>query len=268
MELKELGKTGVKLPEIGLGAWQYKGGVEPLRKGISLGASLIDTAESYDTEGIVSEAIKGRQERVFIATKVSGAHLGHDDLLRAAENSLGRLGTHYIDLYQIHWSNSRIPITETMQAMEALVDMGKVRFIGVSNFSVAELQEAQAAMSKYNIVSNQVLYNLLDREIEDSLLPYCEQSNITVIAYTPLARGGLSSKSLFRRRHEMDVLQKIASEAGKSMAQVALNWCISKPNVIAIPKANRIEHVIENCAASGWRLSSEQMEALNAAFHR
>ncbi len=266
MELKQLGTTGVQLPEIGLGSWAYSGGVEPLQKGISLGAFLIDTAEIYGTEGIVGEAVKGQRDRVFIATKVSASHLRYDDVLRAAEDSLKRLGTDYIDFYQVHWPNRSVPIRETMRAMEDLVDMGRVKFIGVSNFSARDLQEAQESMVKYRVVSNQVLYSLVNREIEENLLPYCEKNDILVIAYSPLARGGLTTRPLLRRRRAMNVLQEIVKETGKTMAQVSLNWCISRPNVIAIPKSDRVDRVAENCQASGWRLSAEQVEALNEAF--
>ncbi|MFQ5851145.1 MAG: aldo/keto reductase [Candidatus Binatia bacterium] len=266
MELKELGTTGVKLPEVGLGTWAYQGGLEPLRKGLSLGAFLIDTAEMYGTEGVVGEAVMGQRDRVFIATKVSGNHLRYDEVLEAAENSLKRLGTQYIDLYQIHWPNPAVPLRETMRAMESLVEMGKVRFIGVSNFSVRALQEAQASMGKHRVVSNQVLYSLVNRETEDQLLPYCEENSISVIAYSPLARGQLTSRPLLRQRRAMGVLQKIAGETGKTMAQVALNWCISRPNVIAIPKSDKVERVVENCQASGWRLSPDQIRALNESF--
>jgi len=265
LELKELGKTGVKVSEIGLGTWRYSGGVEPLRRGISLGATFIDTAEMYNTEGVVGEAVRGRRDSVFIATKVLGSHLRYDDVIHTANNSLTRLGADCIDLYQIHWPNSRVPIGETMRAMEDLVDMGKVRFIGVSNFSTRELQEAQAAMKKHEIVSNQVLYNLADREIERDLLPYCQRNKVTVIAYTPLASGSLASRPRLRRKQGTAVLERIAQETGKTVAQVALNWCISRESVIAIPKSNRVERVVENCGASGWRLSSEQVEALDRA---
>ena len=266
MELTELGGTGVQVPEIGLGTWQYRGGVEPLHRGVDLGAFLIDTAEAYGTEGVVGEAVKGQRDRAFIATKVSGEHLRYDAVLRAAEGSLKRLGTDSIDLYQVHWPNPRVPIGETMRAMEELVEMGKVRFIGVSNFSVGELEEAQGALRKHRIVTNQVLYNLFDREIEGGLLPYCQHNRITVLAYSPLARGALTSRPLLRHRGAMEVLQTIALDTGKSTAQVALNWCLSRPRVIAIPKANGMERVEENCRASGWRLSTDQVEALDRAF--
>jgi diketogulonate reductase-like aldo/keto reductase len=283
MELKELGNTGVMVPEVGPGTARYTGGVEPLRRGIELGAFLIDTAEIYRTEDAVGQAVKGIRDRVFIATKVLGSHLRYDQVMRATESSLHLLGTDYIDLYQIHWPNPSVPIKETMRAMEALADSGQVRYIGVSNFSVKELEEARAAMTKYPIVSNQVLYNLKRREIEKDLLPYCQQSHITVIAYTPLAEGSLTARSpsqedqrrgplrraagrLLGREPERQGLEEVANEVDRTPAQVALNWCISRPNVIVIPKSNSLARIEENCGASGWRLSEDQLRQLDEAF--
>ena len=266
MEYKELGATGVKLPEIGLGTWNYRGGVEPLRKAIELGAYLIDTAELYGTEDVVGEAVDGRRQKVFIATKVSANHLRSDQVLRAAEQSLKRLRTDYIDLYQIHWPDLSVPIEETMGAMEKLVDAGKVRFIGVSNFYLKNLREAEASMKKHKIVSNQVKYSLVCRGIEEDMLSYCQNNRITVIAYSPLDKGALAAKSLFKRRAARAVLERVASETGKTTTQVALNWCISKPNVIAIPKTDKVERVTEDCGASGWRLSPRHLEILDRAF--
>lgn len=266
MESKELGKTGVKLPEIGLGTWQYSGGAAPITKAISLGACLIDTAEMYGTEGVVGEAIKGQREKVFIATKVSGNHLRYDEVLKAADESLRRLGTDYIDLYQIHWPDPSVPMKETMRAMETLVDAGKVKFIGVSNFYVKNLEEARACATKHEIVSNQVKYSLFQRGIEEDTLAYCQANRITIIAYSPLDKGALVSRPTLRNKAAISVLQKIALQTGKTLAQVALNWCVSKPNVIAIAKSDRVERVVENCQASGWRLSPRELEALNRAF--
>lgn len=266
MELKELGNTGVMIPEIGLGTWRYRGGVTPLKKGIELGACLIDTAEGYYTEDTVGEAVKGIRHQVFIATKVSGRHLGYDDVLRAAEGSLYQLGTDYIDLYQVHWPNSVFPIKETMRAMGALVDRGIARFIGVSNFDIDEMEEAQSFLNNYPIVSNQVRYSLNDRYIELDLLPYCEENRITVLAYTPLDDGSLAGRSRFLSRGKMKVLENISRETGKTTAQVALNWCTSRGNVIAIPKSDSVKRTIENCGASGWRLSNEQIMRLEGAF--
>ncbi|HEY2991088.1 MAG TPA: aldo/keto reductase [Candidatus Binatia bacterium] len=266
VEFKELAATGIKIPEIGLGTWDYRGGAEPLKKAIELGAFLIDTAEMYGTEEAVGAAIKGMRQKVFIATKVSGNHLRYDDVLRAAENSLKQLGTETIDLYQLHWPDPAVPLADTMGAMEILVDAGKVRFIGVSNFYLKNLQDAEACMTKHKIVSNQVKYSLLQRGIEEDMLPYCQKNRITVIAYSPLARGDLSAKPLLRNRRALGVLQQISAAAGKTMAQVALNWCISKPNVVAIPKTDKVERVVEACEASGWRLSPAQIAALERAF--
>jgi diketogulonate reductase-like aldo/keto reductase len=249
-----------------MGVWKYRGGTEPLRRGIELGACLIDTAEIYGTEDVVGQAIHVRRDQVFVATKVSGGHLRHADVLRAAENSLRRLNTDYIDLYQIHWPNAQVPIRETMRAMEALVATGQVKYIGVSNFSTAQLREAQASMQHYPIVSNQVLYSLNRREIERDLLPYCQEHQITVIAYTPLDDGRLARRQHVRRHAGMATLEYIATEVGKTMAQVALNWCTARSNVIAIPKSNHTDRVVENCHASGWRLSPEHIQRLDAAF--
>jgi diketogulonate reductase-like aldo/keto reductase len=168
------------------------------------------------------------------------------------------LRTDYIDLYQLHWPNCTVPIEETMGAMEELADRGKIRFIGVSNFSVSELRKAQGALSKYRIVSNQVCYSLVDRSIEVSLLRYCGENNITVIAYSPLAHGINHIKDKDPRA----ILSKVAALADKTETQVALNWCISRENVIAIPKASSVEHVAQNYDASGWRLSSDENRLL------
>jgi diketogulonate reductase-like aldo/keto reductase len=264
MELKPLGNTKVMVPEIGLGTWRYRGGEAPIRGGLELGAFLIDTAEIYGTEEVVGRAVQGRRTQVFLATKVSASHLSYDDVLRAAESSLRRLGTDVIDLYQIHWPNPSIPLKETLRAMEVLVDTGKVRYIGVSNFSVDNLRRAQATMQHYPIVSNQNIYNLNRRQIEPDLLPYCQQHHITVIAYTPLDHGRLALPSA--HSHSMRALEQVAAEVHKSLAQVALNWLTAHPQVIAIPKSNHVGRIEENCGASGWRLSPSQMQRLNAAF--
>jgi diketogulonate reductase-like aldo/keto reductase len=266
MELKPLGTTDVLVPEIGLGTWKYKGGPEPLRRGLSLGALLIDTAEIYGTEDTVGQAIAGRREEVFLATKVAGNHLQHDEVLRAAEASLRRLGTDVIDLYQIHWPSTHVPLQETMRAMETLVTRGQVRYIGVSNFSVRDLRQAQAAMTHYPLVANQVLYNLNRREIEQDVLPYCQTHNMTILAYTPLDDGRLAKEPRLRSRPGMQVLAQVASEVQKTLAQVALRWCLSRPNVIVIPKSNSLERTTENCQAAGWTLSPEQVQRLDAAF--
>lgn len=262
MLCKELGNTGVQIPEIGIGTWHYHAGPGPLRKGLDAGALFIDTAESYGTEPVVAEAIAGRRERVFLATKVSSHNFRRADVLKATDGSLRRLRTDHIDLYQLHEPNDAIPIEETLGAMEDLVDAGKVRFIGVSNFSLAQLQNAQRAMRKYPIVSNQVRYNLIDRTIDDGLLPYCQANRVTIIAYSPLARGFQHILDC----DERNVLGKLAGMTGRTPVQVALNWCVCQPGMVAIPKGNSEEHVLENCGASGWRLHPEQVREIDQAI--
>jgi diketogulonate reductase-like aldo/keto reductase len=262
MMVKELGRTGVFLPEVGIGTGDYHAGPNPLRRGLQAGALFIDTAESYGTEPVVGEALKGLRDRVFVATKVSPENFRRARLRASVDASLHRLGIDTIDLLQLHQPYPAIPIQETMDAMADLVDVGKVRFVGVSNFSVAQLEEAQRALPKYPIVSNQVRYNLIDRTIEKGLLPYCQANHITVIAYSPLARG-------LNRIQDCDphgLLDKLSRMIGKSPAQIAINWCLCKEGVVAIPKGNSEEHILDNCAASGWRLSAEHLSSLDAAI--
>src|SRR5882724_5266284 len=259
MNYKQLAQTGVRIPEIGLGTWNYHGGTEPLRAGIELGARFIDTAESYGNEEIVGQAVKGIRDTVFIATKITPRHFKHADVIRSAEQSLKRLNTDHIDLYQLHWPNYLVPIAETMAAMEELVRAGKIRFIGVSNFSVREMRQAQAALTSNKIVSAQVRYSLVDRTVERGLLDYCRATDITLIAYSPLDLG----MENIRKYDRSDLLAQVASEAGKTRAQVTFNWCVVHDSVVAIPKANRVEHVRENCGASGWKLNPDQLKTLN-----
>jgi diketogulonate reductase-like aldo/keto reductase len=251
---KELGRTGVRISEIGQGTWNYRGGVETLRLGVSLGATHIDTAEIYGTEEVVGRAIEGIRDKVFLATKVWSDHLRYDDVLKACDGSLTRLGVKYVDLYMIHWPNPSVPIKETMRGMERLVKQGKIRHIGVSNFSVEKLKEAQGALSSQEIVSNQVKYNLSARGIEEELIPYCKSEKITIVAYSPL-KGNLP-------RRKSELLDEIASRYGKTRAQITLNFLTAEENIVAIPKADSQNHVRENCSASGWRLSSEDLEKI------
>jgi len=176
------------------------------------------------------------------------------------------LRTDYIDLYQLHWPNYLVPIEETMAAMERLVELGKIRFIGVSNFSVSELRKGQAALSKNRIVSNQVCYNLVERSIERRVLPYCQQNEITVIVFSPLATGFYNIK----RRDPRSVLGDVGAQVHRTEAQLALNWCLRHDSLIVIPKAASEAHVAENCGASGWQLSAEQIKhlGLNIGFRR
>ncbi len=272
MNYERLGSSNLMVPEIGLGTWRYSGGPEPLRRGVELGANLIDTAEMYRTEAAVGEAISGIRDQVIVATKVLGSHLRYDEVLKAAEQSRRLLAVDKIDLYQIHWPNPRVPIAETMRAMDRLVSDGAVAHVGVSNFSVDEMREAQAAMPNVPIVSNQILYNLRRRSAERDVIPYCRRNDITVIAYSPLHegalvgnRGGRLRRALGRNR-DNDVLEEVAGNVGKTAAQVALNWVADQEGIIAIPKSNSVDRTEANCAASGWSLTADQRRALERVF--
>lgn len=262
MMLKELGRSGVFLPEVGMGTWDYRAGPHPLRCGFREGALFIDTAESYGTESVVGEALKGLRDRVFVATKISPKNFRQARFRASVDASLQRLGIDTIDLLQLHQPNPAIPVQEIMGEMTAVVEAGKVRFVGVSNFSVTQLEEAQRALPKYPIVSNQVRYNLIDRTIEQGLLQYCQANHITLIAYSPLARG-------LDRIMDCDpgeILDQLSRGIGKSPAQIALNWCLCREGILAIPKGKTEEHILENCAASDWRLSAEQIDLLDTAI--
>lgn len=266
MDYRELGNTGTKIPEVGLGTWDYHGGVEPIRTAVELGAYFIDTAEMYNTEQAVGEAIKPIRDKVLLASKVSGNHLRHDAVLEAAEKSLAQLDTDSMDLYQIHWPSTTISIKETMRALETLVDRGVIRYIGVSNFNVSQLKEAMATMKKYPIVSNQVKYHLRARRIERDLIPFCENNNITVIGYSPLAVGSLVQTSHESRRSEFKVMQQVARKYGKTLAQVAMAWCLRHPCMMVIPKSENVARIEENCRASGWNIDVDDLRLLDKAF--
>ncbi len=263
MKYKELGSTGEKVSAIGIGTWKMganpEDDVSAIRYALDNGVNLVDTAEMYGTEPLVGKAVAGRKD-AFIATKVSPHHFGHDDVIRACDESLRRLGTDHIDLYQLHWPNSSIPIKETMRAMEELMESGKIRHIGVSNFSVKEFEEAQAALGNSRIVSNQVEYSVLVREPEDEILDYCDRNRITLIAYSPLARGAIRQ----RKYAELSsILGSIGEKHGKSAEQVALNWLISKKQVVAIPKSSSVAHMKENAGSADFNLSGDEIGSIN-----
>jgi diketogulonate reductase-like aldo/keto reductase len=272
MDFKELGRTSVKVPAIGIGTWEMGGGISrdttgdkeairAIRKAIELGMTLIDTAEMYaagHAEELVGEAIKPfRREQLFLVSKVAPTNLHYTDTIKAAEKSLKRLQTDWLDLYLIHHPNPEVPLKETIAAMEKLVERNLVRFIGVSNFDMSQMEAARSCLSKNEIVVNQVEYNLLARSIERDVLPYCVGHQMTLMAHMPLARGGLS-------RNEF--LQGIGKKYEKTAAQVALNWLITREQVIAIPKAVNLDHLEQNAGAVGWELSKDDMEHISSHF--
>lgn len=254
------------MPRLGLGTWhmgesasQRAAEVGALRAGIDLGLKLIDTAEMYadgGAEQVVGEAIRGRRDDVFLVTKSYPHNASRKELPRACERSLDRLGVDSIDLYLLHW-RGRVPLAETVEALEQLVETGKVERWGVSNFDVADMEELAAVARMGGIFANQVLYNPARRGIEFDLLPWCRERNVQVMAYSPLDEGTLASD----RR-----LETIGGRFGASAGQVALAWTIRRPGVCAIPKAGTIEHVRDNAKALELILDEETLREMDRIF--
>jgi diketogulonate reductase-like aldo/keto reductase len=260
------------IPLLGMGTWGMGGkferdpsnidaSIEALRYGMSIGINLIDVAELYGeglTEEIVGEAIADtKREDVAVISKVWKTNLHYDDVLNAADGSLKRLKTDYIDLYLIHWPNEAIPIKETMEAMEYLLDQKKIRAIGLSNFSVPLMKEAERYLKNTAIAANQVEYNLGARAAEADIIPYCKENNIRVIAYRPFAKGTLIQNS-------SSVQNELTKKYNKTPNQIALNWLISQ-GITAIPKSSDHGHLKENAGALGWQLDTKDVELLRSA---
>ena len=279
LNFKAFGDGGPKVSEIDMGTYYdpqwiataksfgwargASSKVEALKAGLDGGINLIDTAEIYGSEPLVARAIKGRRrEDIFIATKVWSNHLRRDALVRALEKSLKRLETSYVDLFQVHFPNSRVPIAETMAAMEEMKDKGMLLFIGVSNFSLQQTMDANTALKKSQLASNQVQYSLAHRDIEADILPYCQSNKMSVLPYYPLGHGKLANAGSRRK------MEAICSAYSKTSAQVALNWLVAGRDVFAIPRASRADHVREDMGASGWELRPEDRASLEAAFPR
>jgi len=304
MDKVELGRSGIKVSRLGIGAWQAGGKqwgkdvrdkdcIAALVKAHELGINLVDTAEVYGkghSEEVVAKALKkiGRDEMV-VATKVAGFHLAHDDVIKACEHSLKRLRIDSIDLYQIHWPGvwEQVPLKETMKALEKLHKRGKIRAIGVSNFAVRDLQEAREALSTTDVLSDQVQYSMIHREIEKEVLPYCQKEKITVLAWGPLGEGALTGKyskgktpkdsvradhDFFKPRNIaainrlVKVLDNVGKPHGKSAPQVALNWLTTKERVVPIPGAKRPKQAEHNAGSFGWNLTSNEMSRLKKAI--
>jgi len=271
---RKFGWTGLEVPVIGMGTWMIEGrsrdaerrAIEALRLGLDLGMNHIDTAEMYGngrTEELVAEAVDEQREQVFLVSKVLPSNASYQGTLRACERSLKRLKTDFIDLYLLHWPSSQHPIEETMRAMEKLVDEGRIRFIGVSNFDVEQLREAQHALKKYRIACNQVLYHLAYRGIERDLLPYCAENGIAIVGYSPFGHGNFPSS----HSRGGKVLAEIAKRHNRTMRQVALNFLTRDSNLFTIPKAGSPDHIRENSGAVGnWKLTDEDIAAIGSTF--
>ena len=264
MLTRDFGSTGIKVPVIGQGTWQIrKDGFDALHAGIKLGMTHIDTAEMYTgSEEVVAEVIRGNRDKIFLVSKVLPSNASYKSTLRACDASLKRLRTDYLDVYLLHWWSGSHPIAETMRAMEELVAAGKIRHIGVSNFDVDRLEQAQKALTREKIVCNQVLYNLRSRALENRVLPYCESQNIAVVGYSPFGQGDFPAATSKQGK----ALQTIAERHGKTPRQVALNFLTRRKNLFTIPKASKLEHVRENAGATGWDLTEDDLKLIDSVF--
>jgi len=258
---KEIGCTGEKVSAIGLGTWSirdYNRARVVFLKAFENGVDLVDTAEMYDNgraEEFVGMVVKefGR-ENIFVTTKMLPEHLVDPyKVLQAGWRSLERMGLNYVDLFLIHWPHPSLPVEVQVGNFEVLVEKGIARYIGVSNFDVNELEKALTATKKTEIVVDQVHYSVLNRGVERDLLPFALLKNITIQAYTPLEKGAVRKSRL---------LKSIGERYGKTPVQVALNYLIAHKRVIAIPKTESIDHLMEILGALGWRLSIQDIELI------
>ncbi|RXR08288.1 aldo/keto reductase [Pseudoxanthomonas composti] len=256
---------GQDVAVLGQGTWNMgddparrKAEIEALQSGIDLGLSLIDTAEMYGegaSERLVGEAIKGRREAAFIVSKAYPQNASRGRLPQACERSLRNLGIDCIDLYLLHWRGA-VPLAETVEAMQALRQAGKIRHWGVSNLDVEDMEELLDAGGTH-CATDQILYNLTRRGPEHDLLPWLEQRDIAAMAYSPVEQGRLKGHK---------TLASIAQRHGASDLQVALAWVLRREGVIAIPKAGSRRHVEENAAALSLTLTGDDLAELDRAF--
>lgn len=263
-------KCGFSMPILGMGTWQMGGRMErdsrnddagqiqALKTGLDLGFNLIDTAESYadgKAEELVGEAIRGYDRgKLFLTSKVWKTHVAYDDVLRAAENSLKRLGTDYLDLYLYHQVNNEVPLKETMRAFDRLVSEKLVRHIGVSNFALERFKRAQAC-AEHKIVVNQIHYSLSVREPESELLPWLQENDVMIQAWRPL-----------RGVPDCALLNELCAKYGKTKSQIALNWLIMQKNIVTITASSSAGHIQDNLDAAAFEMAPSDVELLTRDF--
>lgn len=267
--------NGFSIPVFGIGTWEMGGryqhnlrnddakDIASIEAALDLGVTHIDTAEMYAkgySERLVAKAISGYdRSKLFLVSKVWPEWVkSRGDVIKACHKSLKRLETSYLDLYLIHYDELPMPLQEFMSAMDELVGEGSIRNIGVSNFSKERQAEAQS-YTKNKIVTNQVHYNLLVREAEESgLLAYCQTNDILLTAWRPVEKGMLT-------KADTGTMQKLCGKYSKTPAQIAINWLISQANVVTIAKSSNIDHLKENLGGVGWQMDPEDIERLRAA---
>ena len=277
METVRFGRSKARISRMGIGTYYdfkwiipakalgirsgFDRKADAIKTAIECGINLIDTAEIYESEPIVAKAIEGiDREKLFIATKVFPTHYSYKGVIKACENSLKRLNTEYIDLYQLHASWRPGKVKEALRAMEYLADEGKIRHIGISNFDIGQTKEAAASLRKYELASTQMNFNVAHRSIEKDIIGYCKENGIAVLAYYPLAHGILA-KGTQEAESLMRTVEK--NHGKKSMPQIALNWFISKYDfVFPIPRASNPEHVKDNAGSVGWKMNNDEIAML------
>ncbi len=258
--------SGEMVPILGQGTWRMgedprkrKQELEALRLGLDLGMNLIDTAEMYGDGGaetLVADAISGRRDEVFLVSKFYPHHAARKEMTAACERSLRRLKTDRMDLYLLHWRGS-VPLEETLAGFDQLVRAGKIRYWGVSNFDLNDMEELMLLPNAATLAANQVLYNLARRGIEWNLLPWCRDQRVPVMAYAPVDEGRLLDNA---------VLKRVASRHSATPAQIAVAWLLKQGDIIVIPKASRVEHVRENSQSLEIALAADDLKQLDGEF--
>lgn len=268
MIVRPFGPKHAKVPAIGQGTWQIADSGKAreksklaLRRGIELGMVHIDTAEMYTgAEELLGDAIAGLpREQLFIVSKVLPSNASFEGTIKSCESSLKRLRTDYLDCYLLHWRGS-LALRETMRALEELVKSGKIRSLGVSNFDVEDLKEAQSYLEKEPIVCDQVLYNLGERGIERRLVSYCKSEKISVVGYTSFAKIPPPSSG------QGKTLQDIAAKHKATVRQVILAFLTKDESLFAIPKSSVSSHTEENAGACNIKLDQDDVDAIDRAF--
>lgn len=267
MHFRQFGPAGPDVPIIGQGTWEIDEdrrelAVAALRRGLDEGMTHIDTAEMYgDAELLVAEAISGRRDEVFLVSKVLPHNASTAGVIEACQRSLSRLGTDRLDCYLLHW-RGRIPLDETFAGFEQLVRSGKILAWGVSNFDVADLEDALRVAGPGKIACNQVLYNLEERAIEHEVIPWCERHDTAVVAYSPFGHGRFPNE----RSPGGRVLAEIAAAHDATPRQIALAFL--SQHAFVIPKASTPDHAAENAGGADIKLSESDLAGIDAAFPR
>jgi diketogulonate reductase-like aldo/keto reductase len=267
MEQHRFGSTNRQVAVIGQGTWNIDTGdrasaIAALRRGLDLGMSHIDTAEMYgDAEEVIAEAIAGRRDEVFLVSKVLPENASRRGTQAACERSLARLKTDRLDCYLLHWRGEH-PMEDTFAAFAQLQREGKILSWGVSNFDVPDLEEARDIAGEGRVCCNQVLYHLEERAIEHAVLPWCEEHDVAVVAYSPFGHGSFPGPRTKGGR----VLAEIAAAHNATPRQVALRFLVRRASLFTIPKASSSEHAAENAGAGDLHLTRAELARIDEAF--